>query len=431
MTAEILCVGTEILLGDIVNTNAQYIAKELALIGIDVYRQSVVGDNPDRLRESLALALSRADTVLMTGGLGPTYDDLTKETTAAYFGRKMEMHEPSLRQIEEFYARTGRTMTPNNRKQAMMPERAVVFPNSCGTAPGLAIEGEGEQAGKTAIMMPGPPREMKAMMRESVLPYLMKQSDHTLVSRNVHIFGLGESLVEDKLHDLMEELRNPTLAPYAKDGEVLLRVTASVRDKAEADALIDPVVEKIRAVIGDAIYGIDEGNLQNALVQTLRRKHLTVATAESCTAGLVASRIAEIPGASEVFGYGVTTYANEAKMKLLGVAEETLRAHGAVSAETACEMASGVRALAGADIGVSVTGIAGPDGGSAEKPVGLVYVGVATEAGVHAVKLNLARNYRTGMRQYIRYVASSNALFQALRSAESAQPIACGDHKPQ
>ena len=203
MTAEILCVGTEILLGDIVNTNAQYIAKELALIGIDVYRQSVVGDNPERLRESLALALSRADIVLMTGGLGPTYDDLTKETTAAYFGRSLEMHEPSLRSIEEFYARTGRVMTPNNRKQAMMPERAVVFPNSCGTAPGLAIEGEGDQAGKIAVMMPGPPREMKAMMQESILPYLMKSADHTLVSRNIHIFGLGEAFVEDRLHEML------------------------------------------------------------------------------------------------------------------------------------------------------------------------------------------------------------------------------------
>ena len=413
MKAEILCVGTEILLGDIVNTNAAFLARELAAMGILVYHQSVVGDNPGRLEAQLRRALEENDCVIMTGGLGPTYDDLTKETAAGLFGRKMAMHEESLRQIEAFFARRKRPMTENNKKQAMMPEGAIIFPNHNGTAPGLALEADG----KIAILLPGPPREMERMFRESVAPYLAKFSDRVLVSETVHIFGVGESQVEHTLKEQMVSLTNPTLAPYAKEGEVLLRVTAAAKDETEAKALIAPVVEQICAIFPDNVYGVGVGNLQTALVQTLAAKNLTVATAESCTGGLISKRITEVSGASQVFDCGVCSYANQIKAGVLGVKEETLAQYGAVSEQTAMEMAQGVRALAGAEIGISTTGIAGPTGGTAEKPVGLVYVGISSQNGTRAVRLELGRGF-TDEREYIRWLASSHALYLALREAE-------------
>ena len=245
-SAEILCIGTEILMGDIVNTNAAYIAKELAGLGINVYHQSVVGDNPQRLREALELAFSRADIVITTGGLGPTYDDLSKETIAAFFGRELVMDQESLHRIECHFLRQNRPMTENNKKQAMMPQGCIIFPNNNGTAPGCAIEGTGEQQGKTAIMLPGPPREMKPMFEESVKPFLLKDSDTRLVSHTMHFFGIGESMLESLLRDLMEHSLNPTVAPYAKTGEVQLRVTARVQNGEDAEALLQPVMEKIK-----------------------------------------------------------------------------------------------------------------------------------------------------------------------------------------
>ena len=411
MVAEILCVGTELLLGDIVNTNAAYLAKQLADMGIDLYTQSVVGDNPKRLKESLNVAFSRADLVLMTGGLGPTYDDLTKETVAAYFGRKMQMHEHSLQRLMEYFKKAGRTPTPNNLKQAEMPEGAVVFDNDNGTAPGLAVEGNG----KIAVLMPGPPHEMNAMFQARIRPYLQKFSDKVLVSRVIRIMGMGESEVEYKLRDYMMRHKNPTVAPYAKQSEVQLRVTASAKTREEAYGLIDPVVEEIKGILGKAIYGVDVENMEQAVVQQLKAKGMKIATAESCTGGLVSKRITEIPGASDVFECGVCSYANRIKHELLGVSEQTLERYGAVSPQTAQQMAEGIRRLSGAEIGISVTGIAGPGGGTEEKPVGLVYIGVSSEK-YSKVERYLSGSKRPGSREHIRFIASQQALRLALEA---------------
>ena len=403
MKAEILCVGTELLLGDIVNTNAAYIAKELANIGIDVYYQSVVGDNNDRLKESLELAFSRADIVVMTGGLGPTYDDLTKETVAEYFHKKMALDEESLKSITDFFDRLKRPMTENNKKQAMMPVGAKIFHNDNGTAPGLAIS----ENDKTAVLLPGPPAEMRPMFRHAVIPYLMGFSDKVLVSHNIRVFGLGESRVEDMLYSLMKNSTNPTIAPYAKQGEVTLRVTAAADTKQKCEEMIAPVIKNIEDIVGKYIYGIDVANLQTAVVEELIRKNVTIATAESCTGGLISERITQIPGSSKVFGCGVCSYANDIKHCVLGVSEETLSQYGAVSEQTANEMAQGVRRLAKSDIGVSTTGIAGPGGGTPEKPVGLVYIAIDSERFQKVIKLEL--NYhKADEREYVRHMTAQN-----------------------
>ena len=411
-SAEILCVGTELLMGDVVNTNAAVIAKELAALGINVYHQTVVGDNPGRLTEALHLAFSRSDLVITTGGLGPTYDDLTKEIIAQYFGRKLVFHEESWRRIEAYFSRLQCSFTQNNRKQAMMPEGCTVFENRCGTAPGCALEGNG----KMAIMLPGPPREMKPMLLEQALPYIRKDSDTHLVSRNLHFFGIGESALEQRLHDMMVEAVNPTIAPYAKTGEVMLRVTARVRDGEDPTPLLEPVVNRIKEEAGQYLYSETDGDLQSALVHLLRDKGLTAATAESCTGGLVAKRITEVSGASQVFQCGMVTYSNGMKEKMRGVARETLNTYSAVSPETAGEMAAGARRFSGADLAVAVTGNAGPEP-SEGKPVGLVYV--AVDSSWHKEVLELKLNRRDGdARELIRYLASSHALHLLLRTAQ-------------
>lgn len=419
-SAEILCIGTEILMGDIINTNAAYIAKELAGLGINVYHQSVVGDNPQRLKESLALAFSRADIVITTGGLGPTYDDLSKETIAAYFNRKLVMDEESLHAIECHFLRLNRVMTDNNKKQAMMPEGCVIFANHNGTAPGCAIEGEGEQQGKTAIMLPGPPREMKPMFEQGVKPFLLKDSDTRLVSHTMHFFGIGESMLESILHELMEESTNPTVAPYAKTGEVQLRVTARVKQGEDAEVLLQPVMEQIKEKVGEFLYGIDVGDLQTAAVWALKKKNLHVAVAESCTGGYVAKRITDVNGASDVFECGICSYSNRIKHQILGVKQETLDTFGAISEETAREMAEGVRRISGAEIGVSVTGNAGPQA-SEGKDVGLVYIGVDSDHFKKVFMLHVNRKDQDA-RETIRYLASSHALSLILKAVElSAQ----------
>lgn len=418
-SAEILCIGTEILMGDIINTNAAYIAKELAGLGINVYHQSVVGDNPQRLKESLKLAFSRADIVITTGGLGPTYDDLSKETIAEYFGRKLVMDAPSLHDIEDHFARLNRVMTDNNKKQAMMPEGCVIFPNKNGTAPGCAIEGVGGQEGLCAIMLPGPPREMKPMFEQGVKPFLLKDSDTRLVSHTMHFFGIGESMLETILHDLMEESLNPTIAPYAKTGEVQLRVTAKVRDGEDAEQLLQPVMEKITEQVGEYLYGIDVGNLQTAAVRALKEKHLHVALAESCTGGYVAKRITDVSGASEVFECGICCYSNRIKNQLLGVKNDTLQQFGAVSEECARELAAGARKISGAQIGVSVTGNAGPEP-SEGKEVGLVYIGVDSDAFSEVFTLNVNRKDQDA-RETIRYLSSSHALSLILKAVAMAK----------
>ena len=402
-TAEILCVGTELLLGDIVNTNAAFLSSRLADLGISVYRHTVVGDNPARLRRALESAFREADLVITSGGLGPTYDDLTKETVAEFFGRTLVMHEESLAAIRAYFDRIGRPMTKNNEKQAMMPVGAIVFPNHYGTAPALCIEGE---EGKAAIMLPGPPGELIPLFEEQVLPYLNSRRDSVLVSKNVHIFGMGESAVETELGDLMIEAVNPTVAPYCKEGEVRLRVTAMADGEETAAAMCDETIEKIRKTrVGEHIYGVDVSSLEEAAVRHLRAKGLTLATAESCTGGLVAKRITDLAGCSDVFLGGCVTYANEAKMTLLGVREETLATVGAVSEETARQMARGVRERLGASVGTATTGIAGPGGGTAEKPVGTVYVAVSTEKGEVVRKLSLS-SMRS--RDYIRIVSANH-----------------------
>lgn len=408
-SAEILCVGTELLLGDIINTNAAFLAQRLAELGICVYRHTAVGDHPGRLKEALASAFSEADLVITSGGLGPTYDDLTKETVASYFGAPMAMHEESLEAIRAYFERTGRIMTKNNEKQAMMPEGAVVFPNHYGTAPALALT-NGE---KTVIMLPGPPGELKPLFYEQVLPYLQSRRDTVLVSKNIHIFGMGESMVEEKLGHLMQDATNPTVAPYCKEGEVRLRVTAMASTSDEAAEMCDGMIERIRATeVGGYIYGIDVGSLEAAVADFLHKKKLTLACAESLTGGLIAKRLTDLSGVSDILLGGCVTYTNEAKQALLGVSGEALDQLGAVSEEVARQMARGVRARLGADIGVSATGIAGPGGGTDEIPVGTVFLGISTKNGEQVRRLSLS-SLRS--RDYIRQVSASNAYDMILR----------------
>ncbi len=411
-TAEIICIGTEILMGDIVNTNAAYIAKELTNLGITMYHQTVVGDNPKRLKESLELAFSRSDVVITTGGLGPTYDDLSKETIAAYFGRKLKMDEESLQSIVEYHQKLDIPMPENNKKQAMMPEGATIFPNPNGTAPGCAIE----QDEKTAIMLPGPPREMAPMFDHFVVPFLLKNSGKVLLSHNLHFYGIGESLLETKLHELMEKSLNPTVAPYAKTGEVMVRVSAMARDAEEAERMMEPVIRQIEETAGEFLYGIDVGDLQTAAVRMLKTKGLEAATAESCTGGYVSKRLTDVNGSSSVFQCGVCTYSNEMKRQLLGVKEFTLQQYSAVSPQTAAEMAAGVRKLSGGDIGVAVTGNAGPEP-SEGKPVGLVYIAVDSDWHKEVFEMNIDRRDEN-LRELIRYLASSRALYLLLKTAE-------------
>lgn len=414
MTGEILCVGTELLLGDIINTNAAFLARELAALGIGVYHQTVVGDNGGRLREAVELALSRSDLLVMTGGLGPTYDDITKETATEALGKKLVWNQQAYDRMEAYFARTGRVMSENNRKQAMMPEGAVVFQNENGTAPGAAME-SGE---KVIVLLPGPPSEMEPMFCNQVRPYLEGKTGQTFLSRTVHLFGIGESAAEEQLRELMESSHNPTVAPYAKTGEVLLRVTAAAKNEQEAKKLLAPAVEEIQKRMGPYVYGVDVGTLQNAAVTALRQKGLTVSTAESCTGGGVAKRITEVPGASQVLQAGICTYTNGMKAELLGVKERTLQNYGAVSERTALEMAQGVRIRTGADIGVSVTGVAGPDP-SEGKPVGLVFVSVSSPWYEQTVQLHLARG-SGNERERVRHLAENHALYAVLQAARKA-----------
>ena len=415
-TAEILCVGTELLLGDIVNTNAAFLSQRLAALGICVYKHTAVGDNPERLRAALDAALASADLVITSGGLGPTYDDLTKETVAERFGRPLELHEESLDRIRTYFARTGRKMPVNNEKQAMMPKGAHVFTNNYGTAPALAISTE-QAPTKTVIMLPGPPGELIPIFKEEVEPYLKSFSDSVLVSKNIHIFGMGESAVDEVIKSIMRESENPTVAPYCKEGEVRLRVTAKAGSKEAALQMCDELIEKIcKSEVGSFVYGIDVESLERALVNTLHEKGLTVSCAESCTGGLIAERITSVAGCSDVFFGGCVTYTNEIKQRLLGVSHQTLERYGAVSAQTAMEMAKGARLKLGTDISVSATGIAGPSGGTEQAPVGTVYIGLSTKDGEQYRKLTLS-SMRS--REYIRIVSASNALDMAIKAAKT------------
>ena len=399
MNCEIISVGTELLLGEIVNLDAQTISQGLSEQGINVYYHTVVGDNPERLRQALAIAKERADMIITTGGLGPTADDLTKETIAAAFGKKLVMDPVQQKRLHE---RMGARMTPNNEKQAVLPEGCTVLENDWGTAPGCAFEADGCRV----IMLPGPPRECAPMFRERVLPYLESLHEGVIRSRYIKIFGMGESEMESRLSYLMDRLQNPTAAPYAKEGECLVRVTAKAPTEAEAYAMCEPVVREVCEVLCDVVYGVDVQSLEQVVVEGLRKRGMTAALAESCTGGLIARRITSVPGASEVFGCGLVTYSNEMKMQLLGVSPETLAAHGAVSPETAIEMARGARKVGRADVGVGVTGIAGPGGGTAQKPVGLFYAAISTPQGEQVIE----RQRRNSTRERVQLYASSCAL---------------------
>ena len=372
MNAELISVGTELLLGNIVNTNAQYLSVRLADLGVNVYRHTVVGDNGERLSEAIRDAFTRADLVVTTGGLGPTQDDLTKEVAAGYFDRKLVLDPTSMAAIEGYFANRPQDLNAGNRKQAYFPENSIILKNDSGTAPGCIIEGkEG-----TIVLLPGPPAEMKSMFENSVVPYLSKYQDSVMVSKVLRIFGVGESVVAEKIKDIMDNQSNPTVAPYAKDSEVTLRITAKAVNPDEGMKMIQPVEASIREILGESVYGSDETSLAEVTLDLLEKKYLTLSVAESCTGGLISSMIIACPGASRSFTEGAVTYSNKAKIRRLGVKQETIERYSSVSRETAAEMAEGVARISGTDIGLSVTGIAGPEGGSAEQPVGLVYIGI-------------------------------------------------------
>ncbi len=397
MKAEIIAVGTELLLGDILNTNAQFLSQQLSLLGIDVYYQQVVGDNPQRLKEVIRQAIDRSDVVILSGGLGPTDDDLTKETAAECLGLPLYFDEGVMEEMTRYLK--GR-VPPANKKQAYIPQGAAIIHNNYGTAPGIIAE----QNGKIIVLLPGPPRELEPLFLEQVAPYLRKRSEFIMKSKVLRLFGSGESAIAASVKDLMDSA-NPTLAPYAKDSEVILRITAKAKNETEADKLIADMQAKVSERVGQYIYSNDDEEMKHVVYRMLSERSMTIAAAESCTAGMFTAMLADIPGASDVLKESVVTYSNEAKEKYLGVSHETLERFGAVSEQTAKEMAEGIRRVSGADIGIGITGIAGPGGGTAEKPVGLVYVGAACSEKTVVRQLNLI-----GSRQKVRYASCLNAL---------------------
>ena len=402
MRAEIISVGTEILLGDIVNTNTQFLAKELASIGIEVYRQEVIGDNEDRLLGILEEALKRSDMVITTGGLGPTKDDLTKETACKFFNMDLELHEKSLKELEEYFSRMGRKIVESNYKQVYFPKEAIVLPNPNGTAPGAILE----KNNKYIVILPGPPKEMKPMYLNHVRPYLIKKGDGIIESKVVRVLGIGESMAAEKLKEFIENGVNPTVAPYAKEENVIFRITAKAEREEEALKLIEPVKNKVKEILGEDVYGEGEDTtIERVVGDLLIKNKLKISTAESCTGGMIASRLVSISGISNAFLEGAVTYSNEAKVRTLNVKEETLKKYGAVSEETAREMAEGMAKRTGSDIAVVTTGIAGPGGGTEEKPVGLVYIGLYYKGEVFVYK-----NVFNGNRQEVRTKATVRAL---------------------
>ncbi len=400
-TCEIISVGTELLLGDILNTDAQFLAQELARLGFGVMHQSVVGDNHGRLFDALKQAAERSDIIILSGGLGPTPDDITKEVACEFFEKELFLHEESLKRMAIYFTNKGLDMPESNKKQAMLPKDCVVFQNNNGTAPGLGMEKDG----KHILLLPGPPRELKPMFRESALPYLQQFSDKVIISHNIRTFGIGESAMSQEVEDLLDS-ENPTVAPYAKDGEALLRVTAMADNEEEAEKLCEPMNAEINKRLSDYIYGIDYTCIEEAVVELLQKSELKLATAESCTGGLISKRITDISGASSIFECGIVSYANEIKHKILGVNEDDLKKYGAVSSQVAEQMAKGVLKLSGADVAISVTGIAGPLSDGTKKPVGLSYIALADKDNVWVKELKTGRIDR----DYNRYVNASNAL---------------------
>ena len=394
MVVELISVGTELLMGNIVNTNAAYLSEQCANLGLSIYHQITVGDNEGRLMEAIQIALKRADIVILTGGLGPTEDDLTKETTAKAMGLRLIEDSRTKERIAEYFKGRKMKVSENNWKQAVVIEDAIVLDNDNGTAPGMIAQCKDAEGNiKRAILMPGPPNEMKPMFESLVIPYLQKLNPYVFYSEMVKVCGIGESLAETMILDLIDNQTNPTIAPYAKTGQVHFRITAKASTTEEAKQLVFPVVEELKKRFGENVYTTKEmETLEEKVVSMLKERKYKVSTAESLTGGMIAGTIVNVSGASSIFDEGYITYANEAKEKLLGVKKETLQNFGAVSEQTAYEMAKGVCKASGAEVGIAVTGIAGPDGGTKEKPVGLVFIACCVNGVVTVKKCNFKGN---------------------------------------
>ncbi|MCF2663796.1 competence/damage-inducible protein A [Oscillibacter valericigenes] len=414
-TAEIIAVGTELLLGNIANTNAQELSEALAGLGINVFWHTVVGDNPRRLKEALDIARKRADVILTTGGLGPTYDDLTKQTICEAFGKPLVLHQDILDDLKVFFEKNVHMKMPsNNVQQAELPEGCTVFDNPVGTAPGCAFESDGVHV----LMLPGPPFEMRTMLQRHVIPYLRSISGEVILSHDIMTFGLGESPMEELLREKISQMENPSLATYAKPSEVRLRATAKAESVEAAEAMLAPVVEEMTAFLGNVVYGVDVSGLEEVCFRLLKEQGLTLATAESCTGGRVAERMTAMPGVSTVYRGGVVSYWSSVKADVLGVPQEILDAHGAVSEPCARAMAEGARRITGADIAVSVTGAAGPDPDERGVPVGIVYIGLATPKGTFCRSLDLGKRRRDRIQDL-----ASNHAFDVIRRYLTGLPI--------
>lgn len=402
MVVEIISVGTELLLGNTVNTNAAYLAEQCAKLGLSCYYQTTVGDNEKRLDETFRLALSRADVVILSGGLGPTQDDITKETVARVLGKELYVDEQIKEQITDYFTKSNMLIMDNNWKQAMVPNGAKVIHNMNGTAPGLIMD----ENGKTVILLPGPSVELIPMFEQYIAMHLNKKTPEIIYSQIVKICGISESKVESMIEDLVKKQTNPTIAPYAKTGEVHLRVTAKAENEIEAQKLCKPIIKELKSRFRAKIYSTEEDmTLEKSVVDLLIANNLTIATIESCTGGLLAGRLINVPGVSEVFKSGFVTYSNKAKRKIVGVKKNSLHKYGAVSEKVASEMAKGTSQLSKADVTVSVTGIAGPDGGTADKPVGLVYIGCCVKG-----KVVVQKYHFSGSREKIRNSSVAAAL---------------------
>ncbi len=407
MSAEIICVGTELLLGDILNSNARYLAQQLADLGAAHYHQSVVGDNPGRIQQVIQVAIDRqAKVLIFTGGLGPTPDDLTTATIAEFFQTPLVEHPAIVADIEHKYTQRGRVMTINNRRQALQPQGAEILPNPLGTAPGMMWQ---PQPGLIILTFPGVPREMYRMWQDSAVPYLKANGygQEQIFSTSLRFWGVSESALAEKV-DRFIQMSNPTVAPYVGKGEVRLRVATKAATAATAAQIIDPIAAAIIELAGEHYYGTDTDSLASVVGQLLLTQQQTVAVAESCTGGMLGSLLTDIPGSSAYFKGGVIAYENNVKVKMLGIEAELIAAQGAVSAEVAEQMAIGIKAKIGTDWGLGITGVAGPGGGSADKPVGLVYIGLARpDGGVESMKYRLSSHFD---RELIRRMSAQQSL---------------------
>ena len=416
MIAELIAVGTELLLGNVANTDAQMVSEGLSTLGITVHHHTVVGDNPQRLTEALETARKRADIIITTGGLGPTYDDLTKQTICRAFGREMELHQDILEEIRSWFeTKMGKAMPENNVQQAMLPVGCTVFANPVGTAPGCAFQ----EGGVHVLMLPGPPFECQYMFEHQAAPYLERLTDGVIVSHEIRVFGMGESAVEEALREPMTQLTNPTLAPYAKTNECMVRATAKAATREAAEDLLRPLVEQVKGILGDVVYGVDVDSLEAVVSALLRERGLTLSAAESCTGGLIAKRMTDLPGASKVFRGGVVSYTNGVKAGVLGVPDALLEQYGAVSEPVARAMAEGCRRACGSDLAVSVTGVAGPDKDDWGNEVGTVYIALASREGTLCKRFSCGRGRGRGR---VRTSAAHNA-FDIIRRTLLGLPL--------